>query len=192
MRTPRWLLVALSALIVVSAGACSCSQKLAGLFGKKAAATPTAEPTVVLMPLVIPKQSGEAFEGEMGEDELEELVSELIGKEALEYISEVDVQISPESLLANVRVSAGNLNITFKVTIAGVPQVVEGKVYLQITQVILDDSLSGWTRLSAKSLVQGAIDKYAGENGIQVGFDDLWIDEVELRQDRLYVRGKTL
>ncbi|MCE5259414.1 MAG: hypothetical protein LLG44_10245 [Chloroflexi bacterium] len=151
----------------------------------------TVAPTVVVTPLVIPKEADTAFEGEMSAAEVEKLLQEQIA-EVGDYVSDIHVQITPEAILAQLQVNASELKITFGVTATALPNVVDGQLYLKIIQVTLDDTLSGWTRLSAKSLIQEAIDKYSGENGIPIEFDNIYIEEVKLGMGKLYVRGKTL
>ncbi len=199
MRHRSWLLAAICALFLLSSTACSCSDRIAGMFGRKestvvptTAIPATVVPTVVVTPLVIPKEADTAFEGEMSAAEIEKLLQGQIAGEVGDYVGDIHVQITPEAILAQLQVNASELKITFGVTATAVPNVVDGKVYLKITQVTLDDTLSGWTRLSAKSLVQEAIDKYSGENGIPIEFDNTYIEEVELGMGKLYVRGKTL
>lgn len=193
----RWLLVALLALAFVLTTACSCSDFISGL-GKSGQAKATTVPTitpkpqVVVTPFAIPSKSGTVFEGEFSEEELNGLIKNEIAKEAGDYVSDIQVSITTEALIATVQVSASDLNIVFGVTVTGIPVVIAGKVYLKVTEVTLDDKLTGWTRLTAKSLVQSAIDKYSGVNGIPIDITGVQIDEVQLRPGKLYVRGKKL
>lgn len=184
----------MSVLLIISSTACSCGDRLSGLAGSKAQATlqPTAKPTTNAPAMVIPKQANTNFDGEFSEQEITRLISTELIKEAGDYVTGFEVKITPEAMVATVQVNAKELNVKFGVVVSGVPQVVDGKAYLQVTQITLDNTLSGWTRLSAKSLVQGMIDQYAGENGIPIDIDNLRIDEVQLRSGALYVRGKTL
>jgi len=188
----RWLLIVLLTLAFVFTTACSCSDFISGL--GKATIVPTIipKPKVVVTPFIIPSKSGTAFEGEFSEEELNVLLKQEIAKEAGDYVSDIQVSITTEALIATVQVSASDLNIKFGVTVTGIPVVVAGKVYLKVTQVTLDDKLTGWTRLTAKSLVQSAIDQYSGVNGIPIDITGVQIDEVQLRPGKLYVRGKTL
>ncbi|MHB1355748.1 MAG: hypothetical protein ACYCZF_07200 [Anaerolineae bacterium] len=193
----RWLLVLLLTLAFLFTTACSCTDFLSGL-GKPDQTNATVVPTItpkpkaVGTPFILPSKAGTAFEGEFSEDEINDLIKQEIAKEAGDYVSDIQVSITTEALIATVQVSASDLNIKFGVTVTGVPVVIEGKVYLKVTSVTLDDKLAGWTRLTAKSLVQTAIDKYSGVNGIPVDIKNVQIDEVQLRPGKLYVRGKTL
>lgn len=188
----RWLLIVLLTLAFVFTTACSCSDFISGLGKATIVPTITPKPKVVVTPFIIPSKSGTAFEGEFSEEELNVLLKQEIAKEAGDYVSDIQVSITTETLIATVQVSASDLNIKFGVTVTGIPVVVAGKVYLKVTQVTLDDKLTGWTRLTAKSLVQSMIDKYSGANGIPIDIKGVQIDEVQLRSGKLYVRGKTL
>jgi hypothetical protein len=197
IKRKRWLFLLLLTLAFVFTTACSCTDLISGL-GKaglgKATTVPTntLKPKAVVTPFILPSISGTAFEGEFSEDEINALFKKEIAQEAGNYVSDVQVSITSEALIATVQISASDLNIKFGVTVSGIPVVVAGKVYLKITQVTLDDKLSGWTRLTAKSLVQSMIDKYSGANGIPIDIQGVQIDEVQLRPGKLYVRGKTL
>lgn len=188
----RWLLVVLLVLAFILTTACSCSDFISGLGKATIVPTITPKPRVIVTPFIIPSKSGTAFEGEFSEEELNGLIKNEIAKEAGDYVSDIQVIITTEALIATVQVSAIDLNIKFGVMVTGIPVVVAGKVYLKVTQVTLDDKLTGWTRLTAKSLVQSAIDQYSGVNGIPIDITGVQIDEVQLRPGKLYVRGKTL
>lgn len=208
----RWFTVLLLTLAFLLTTACSCTDFIAGLgkpsqnnatvestkntrtqtAAKTTVPTQSPKPKVSTTPFEIPSKPGTAFEGEFSEQDLYDLMKEQITKVAGDYVTDVEVSITTEALNATVQMSASDLNIKFGVTISGVPVVVAGKVYLKVTQITLDDTLSGWTRLTAKSLVQSMIDQYSGENGIPIDIEGIQIDEVQLRPGKLYVRGKTL
>jgi hypothetical protein len=188
----RWVLILVLCLAFVFTTACSCTNLFAPKSIPTVVPTITPKPTVVVTPFVVPQKSGTAFEGEFSEEQLNSFLKDEIAKEAGDYVSDIQVSITSEAILATVQINASDLNIKFGVTVAGIPVVVEGKVYLKVTQITLDDKLSGWTRLTAKSLVQSMIDKYAGANGIPIDIKGIRIDEVELRPGKLYIKGKTL
>jgi hypothetical protein len=193
----RWILLVLLSITFVLTTACSCTDFIAGL-GKSSQKDATIVPTVtpkpqaVVTPFIVPAISGTAFEGEFSEEQINDLIRQEVAQEAGEYVSDIQVSITTDALIATAQVSASDLNIKFGVTMSGVPVVVAGKVYLKVNEVTLDDTLSGWTRLTAKSMVQAMIDKYSGTNGIPIDIADVQIDEVQLRPGKLYVRGKTL
>jgi len=191
---PKWLVAALCALLIVFSTACSCTDQVAGLFKRQTKTpTPAITPTaVVTRPLVVTDKPDTAFEGEMSAAEIETLLQEQITGEAGEYISDLHVQITPEVVLARLHITLKEMNVSFDMTAAGVPEVVDGKIYLKVTQITFEDTLTGWARLSAKSIVQKALDEYSGENGIPIELDNLYIEAVELRTDVIYIRGRTL
>ena len=193
MKTSRWPLAIVCAFLIISSTACACADRLSGVFRQAAQApTPTvAVPTAVnTVPLAIPDEPDTAFEGELSAADIERLLQEQI-PEAKEYINELDIQITEEAILANLKVNASQLNITFGLTAAVQPSVQDGIIYLKVTQITLDNTLTGWTRLSAKSLIQQILDKYSGEQGIPLDLKDLYIEAVELRPGKIYIRGRT-
>jgi hypothetical protein len=78
------------------------------------------------------------------------------------------------------------------ITIAGVPQVVEGELYFQVTSVTLGPQFSGLVRMIAQGMIQEALKLEAGPNGLPIPVkppEGMVITSVTLGDGRLLLEG---
>jgi hypothetical protein len=205
-----WLIVLLVGLLVASAGCAvtglvdkvvSVINGVGGNLVSVEIPTPqraTLYPTLTAQPspdtrrteTVAALPQGKSFRIELGETEVSEMVGEKgFSAQGLE-ISNVTATITPNNVFATFDASHADSGLSGEITVVGVPQVVAGKLYLEIVDFSLGSSFTGFTRLIATGMVQTVLDKYNTGNGIPVPIKDVAeVTSVELLEHRMVVMG---
>lgn len=214
MHTKRYLLIGMLLVIWLATSACSCSGLLQGAtrLGREyisptatpargssaeeevstplptAAATSPPEKTV---PPLFPEASDESFDIRLTEQK----VNEYLADQALEQegvsISDMVATIDEERISVTFHVVHEGSGIRGGVTVHGVPRVEDGQLYVEIQDFTLDDSISGFSRIVANSLIKAAIESYEADQGIPIPVTDLEFETVQLMPGAIRVTGRT-
>ncbi len=179
-----WILL-LSALLWVGAGACSCANLLARFRPQPTAAPPTLAPTATLLA----PQGAQPVEITWTQEELNDyLAGQVLNQQGLE-VGDVQATLGQGEVIVSFYARHAQSGLSGEVTVRGKPFVSEGKVYVQIEDVTLGPSFSGFTRLIAENLIKEALKQYSGEQGIPVPAEGIVVESVEITPGQMIVRG---
>ena len=214
----RAVILAVVAGLWLATCACSCSDLLAKL-GKTASPTPrtldrsltatpspepTAQPTLTPTPLAPPKPGlgvedlpdilstpDTAFTVELTQQEINEyLAGKTFSEEGFE-ISNVAVVLTEKEIFCELRGEYPELGMRTGLSIRGVPETSGGKLYFRVSEITLDDSLGGFTRLMARSAIKEVIKQYSTPHGLPVPIENVDFQRIELMSGRIIVVGCT-
>lgn len=201
-RSHRSLVVALLAMVlVIATGACSCQNLVADLVGSPApvaVSTPTAVeipptpgPTTPPEALVLPEGSGQPFTLELSEADINaQITDETFSQEGLE-IQDVRVALAQDQVLVQMYANYAKAELAGDVTLRGKPVVVDGQVYVQIEEVLLGSTFTGFTRVLAQGIIQEALKQYDEGRGIPVPTEDMVVESVQVLPGKMVITGKT-
>jgi hypothetical protein len=218
MNRKKWFALAI-VLALLSAPACSLGGLLEGLglseepgtMGRNAVESPPVRPLATLYPTatprprpatvtppaptvgpatVAPPEDERSFVLELTEAELAALVGDDgLAQQGLQ-VNDLVVVITEEHVIATFNAAHADSGLSGEITMVGVPQVVDGEVYLRIVDFSLGTGFSGFAKLIASALIQTAIDNYNTENGIPIPVSGAAeITAVELFSGRLVISG---
>jgi len=88
------------------------------------------------------------------------------------------ITLEEGAIVARMDVAVTNPQLSLDVILRGVPNVVEGDLFLAVDEVTLGESTDFFTRLIAQPMVDSAIREYSGEDGIPLPIPSL--AEVEI------------
>ncbi|NLX43521.1 MAG: hypothetical protein GXY79_08610 [Chloroflexi bacterium] len=154
----------------------------------KAPATP--QPTATAKPTAEAASQGQSFTVELTESDISELLAGFSFSREGFRVGDAKVVITPEHISVTLSVAHEESGVSGDITAIGVPQVVEGQLYLKVVSLTLGDSFTGFTRLIADALVKSALDRFNAGNGIPVEVEKIGaITQVELYDGRMVVTG---
>lgn len=214
LRTRQYLLIGALLMIWLVTSACSCSGILRGAsrFSKEIVSptatpagdrsvkdqvsTPLPSPTATpfsqkVPPPLFPEDADQSFDTRLTEDELNEYLADQALEQEGVVISDMNVTIDAERMSVMFRVAHEGSGIKGRVTVYGVPKVEDGQVYVEIQDFTLDDSVSGFKRVVANSLIKAAIESYETEHGIPIPVTHLEFEEIRLMPGAIRVTGRT-
>ncbi|NLT74006.1 MAG: hypothetical protein GXX94_07395 [Chloroflexi bacterium] len=121
-------------------------------------------------------------------------ISALVGEEGLSrdglQVRNLRVTITEQQVIARFDAAHASSGLSGEMTVIGVPQVVDGKLYLQVIDFSLGSSFSGFTRLIANALVESVLASYNTGDGIPVPIEGVnEVTSVELLAGRMVVTG---
>ncbi|MHB0856716.1 MAG: hypothetical protein ACYC5M_04010 [Anaerolineae bacterium] len=82
-----------------------------------------------------------------------------------------------------------NTGLKAGVTLRAVPVVADGVAYLRVEEVILDDSVKGFTRMIAQAAVETAIKQSSGEHGFPLRVSGVQVSEVKIEPGTMTIVG---
>jgi hypothetical protein len=168
-------------------------------------ALPTARPVATLAPTLpptilpdtpeiapgIPGTPNTPFDVLLTEAQLNDYVgNQVLSAQGVE-VSDPQVALADDALLVHVNAYHSESNISMGLTVRGKPNVVDGALYVRVVDVTIDDSVRGFTRLLASTLIETALKQYAGEDGIPVPFDQVLFEQVEVTRAGMRIVGRT-
>ncbi|MBC7235799.1 MAG: hypothetical protein H5T69_08155 [Chloroflexi bacterium] len=153
-------------------------------------ATPTSQPAAQKAP-TLPAAVPQEFTIELTEEQLNGYVNGGSFEMQGVRISDAAVQITPQEVIVTLHAVQPDAGLNLGAELHGKPKVIDGTVYLEVTQVNLDESVKGLTRIIAQGLISAALDQYAKPNGIPIHIENATVDEVQLAQDKLIVKGRS-
>lgn len=178
----------LGALLWVGAGACSCENLLSRFLPKPTAAPPVLPTPAPTATLLGPK-GAQPLEIIWTQEELNDyLAGQVLNQQGLE-VSDVQATLGQGEVIVSFYARHAQSGLSGEVTLRGQPVVSEGKVYVQIADVTLGPSFSGFMRLIAENLVKEALKQYSGEKGIPVPAEGIIVESVEITPGQMVVRG---
>ncbi|MFO7917252.1 MAG: hypothetical protein R6V13_04140 [Anaerolineae bacterium] len=214
MRTKRYLLIGALLVMWLVTSACSCSGLLRGatrlgeefisptatpVRGPSAGeevSTPLPTPTATSLsektaPPLFPEASDESFDIRLTEQKLNEYLADQALEQEGVVISDMAATIGEERISLTFRVAHEGSGIDGGVTVHGVPRVEDGQAYVEIQDFALDDSISGFKRIVANSLIEAALESYETDQGIPIPVTHLEFDEIQLMPGAIRVTGRT-
>jgi len=140
----------------------------------------------------VPTQPNKDFIIEATQDEINDyLAGETFEQQGLE-VREIKVTLTAREIIGELKATYAEMNLSAGATMRGVPSVVDGEVYFKITDVELDDSISGLARIVAKVAVEEAIAQYSTPYGIPITIEeDVEVLDIQLLPGKLIIKGRT-
>lgn len=211
LRIRRYLLIGALLVMWLVTSACSCSGLLqeatrlgrerisptatptrdASLQEQMSTPRPTVTPSGKSISSFFPEGADQPFDIRVTEQELDEyLVGRTLEQEGV-VIGDMAVTIEEKHISVTFRVAHERSGIRAGVKVRGVPRVEQGRAYVEIEDIVLDDSVSGFARIVARRLIKAAIEGYETEHGIPVPAPHLEFEEIELMPGAVRVAGRT-
>jgi hypothetical protein len=106
-------------------------------------------------------------------------------------VQDMHVTLADGEFVADLHVAYAQVGLSAGVRVRGVPVAVDGQLYVQVGEITLDDSVSGFMRLVAKQVMDQVIKHYSGANGIAVPIEDFQVDAITLRRGQVTITGRT-
>jgi hypothetical protein len=149
---------------------------------------PTSEPGILAG---LPSEADQPFTLEFTEEKLNEyLAGQTYGAQGV-TVKDITVVLTGEEILCTFHASELRTGLNAGITVHAVPVVVDGAVYVQVDEVILDDSVKGLARTLAKGAIEQAVKRYSTPQGIPVPIQGMDVEKVELMTGRMIVTGRT-
>lgn len=211
----RLALIAVLLGVLLLATGCACGNVLSRLGLGRPTATPL-PPTATPMPMPTPvatllvptrPQVGDGLSAIPSEPDTpftitltqQEINAHLAGKafeQAGVAIHDVQVTLTEDALVADVRASQVESGLSGGVTIRGAPRVVDGQLYVRVDDVTLDESIGGFARLLARAAIDQAIRQFSTDDGIPVPIDmvpnaNIVVQEIEIDPGVVIITGRT-
>jgi hypothetical protein len=164
----------------------------------KATATPrpaaTAVPTASsqsLSDFTLPAEPNTEFTLVVTESELnQELTGQSYDMQGL-TVEDVRFTLTTSEVIADLRATYAEANLSAGLRLRGVPQVVDGQLYIQVSEATLDRSISGFMRIVGEQLIKTALEEYSTEYGIHIPIEDVDVLSVELQPQQIVIVGRT-
>ncbi len=195
-----FLLLFLGVTLAIATGACSCQSVLTGLVGSPTAAAtpiiPTPEAQIVPATpsadaFVLPEGTDQPFKLELTEADInEQITNEAFSQEGLE-ITNARVTLVQDQVLVNLYANHSESGLAGEVTLRGRPVVVDGQVYVQVDQVTLGPTFTGFVRILAEGMIKEALKQYDEGHGIPVPTEDMVVESVQVVPGKMIITGKT-
>ncbi len=219
-RTKRYLLIGALLLMWLVTSACSCSGLLQGasrlgreLISPPATPAPSSEerasatspgptttspsrestspPVGTPPPSLFPEASDQSFDIRLTQEELNEYLADQVLEQEGVVVSDMNATIDAERIAVTFKIAHEGSGIKGGVTLYGVPRVEDGQAYMEIQDFALDDSVSGFARIVANSLIKAAIESYETSHGIPIPVTHLEFEEIQLMPGAIRVTGRT-
>ncbi len=201
MKRRYWILAAIL-LALLSGPACALGGLLEQVgWGQSPDESAQAEPT--LYPTVTPtptrpsptRPASTADEGdfrlEMTEADLSELIGDMgIDEEGIR-IQDMRVRITEQNVLGAFLLSHDGTGLSGEIAVKAEPQVVDGKLYLEIVDYELGEGFSGFARTVARNAIQSTINSINAAHGVPIPIGGVAeITSIELYEGLLVINGK--
>ncbi|MEA3407549.1 MAG: hypothetical protein U9R48_05655 [Chloroflexota bacterium] len=154
----------------------------------EAASSPTR--TAAATPLRLPKGPDQPFDIRLTQEEINDYLEGQTFEQQGVVVSDGRVRIDAEQIIATFHVAHEGSGMSGGITVYGVPKVVDGQIYVEIEDFTLDQSVSGFGRLVANSLIKAAIEEYGTAHGIPVPLTDLEFEAIQLMPGVIRVAGR--
>jgi len=141
--------------------------------------------------LPIPAAADMPFELLITEEEINDFVEGKTFEEQGFEVSEIVVTLTEQEAQIELIAAYDEMNLSIGGIVHGVPHVVDGLAYAEITGVELDPWMNAITRRLATGMIEQAIEDYSTEYGIQVPIDDVLFETIELQDGAIYLAGRT-
>jgi hypothetical protein len=161
---------------------------------------PTSRPTWTLVPtasvqrlseFVLPSEPNSEFTLLVTEDDLnEELGGQTYDLQGL-IVEDVRLTLTSSEIIGDLQATYAQANLSAGIHLRGVPQVVDGQAYIQVTEATLDRSVTGFVRLVAQQMIATALEQYSSEHGIPIPIEGMEVLSVELQPQQMVIVGRT-
>ncbi len=153
--------------------------------------TPTPSPASPTQPPAAPSADDRDFILEMTESDLKELIGDQpLGEQGLR-IYDMEMRITEQNVIGTFNASHADMGLSGELRAVGVPQVVDGKLYLRIVDHSLGDGFSGFQRMIANAVIRSAIGRINTAHGIPILLGGVAeITSVELQPGLLVIYGR--
>jgi len=141
--------------------------------------------------LPIPAAEDVPFELLITEEEINDYVAGKTFEEQGFAVSEIVVTLTEQEAQIELIAAYDEMNLSIGGIVHGVPHVVDGLAYAEITGVELDPWMNAITRRLATGMIEQAIEDYSTEYGIQVPIDDVLFETIELQDGAISIAGRT-
>ncbi|MBN1401291.1 MAG: hypothetical protein JXA74_10675 [Anaerolineae bacterium] len=156
--------------------------------------TSTAVPTASsqsLSDFTLPAEPNTEFTLVVTESELnQELAGQTYDMQGL-TIEDIRFTLMASEVMADLRATYSEANLSAGLTLRGAPQVIEDNLYIKVSEVTLDRSISGLMRVVAEQLIKTALEEYSTEYGIHIPIEGVDVLSVELQPQKLIIVGRT-
>ena len=214
----RWWLLILVALVFWLIGSfCSCSRLMSILQGPRREATtapvavawpspvPTPTPLTPATPtlpgptpgledrLTAPSEPNTEFEIEMTQKEINDYLRGQTFEQEGVTIENVDVTVTEREIIAHLRATHHDTGLSAGLKALGVPKVVDNQLYVEISNLSLDESVTGFARLIAQALIGTLVEESSTSYGVPIPLpeENADITDVTLLPGAIRVVGRT-
>jgi hypothetical protein len=179
------------AAVLLATTACGCNISLDQLRQRLGLAP---APTATLYPTATPAPTATLPDGAVTvEVTAEQLNDALTSQGAFQQggltIEDAQVAITEQEITASFRATYEDLGMTIGLVAHGVPAVIDGQLYVQVTAVDIDPSVTGFTRLVVQAAIDQMLDEYGDASGIPIPVEGVVVDRVQLAEGKLILSG---
>jgi len=201
VKLPKAALLSLLLLAWLVTSSCACSDLAQRLLGGReklagqtpAVATASAEATPVPMKEVTPGSTDEpgTFTIELTADDIRKMLAdESLSRDTI-TVTVDEVTLDEDVIRATLQVNESETGLDFGVTVVGEPIVQDGKVYVRVISLALDESISGFGRRLAQAALHEAVDHVTeGQEGIPIPLEDIEVLSVDIQPGMIVIRGR--
>ena len=120
----------------------------------------------------------------------QELVGQTFDLDGL-LVEDVRFTFTASEVIADLKATYTEANLSGGLRLRGLPQVVDGQLYIAVTEATLDRSVSGLVRLVAEALILAAIEENSTEYGIPIPIEGMQVLSAELQPGKAIIVGRT-
>ena len=199
-KLPRYVLLLVGVLLLVTTSACACTDLLRRIQGVQqgqaanGAATSTMAPTITRSPAKVATPRGAEEPGtftlELTEADMREMLADQPFSHDAVTVTVEEVTLGDGQVRVQLQVSESEMGLNVGVTAVGEPYVEDGQAYVEIVSFSLDQSVTGFVRLLAQAAIQEAINQATGEQGIPVPVEGVEVLSMEVQPGVIVIRGR--
>lgn len=158
---------------------------------------PTRQPTLAQSTseqskgLAFPNEPDTPFALSVTEDELNSYVAGRTFEQQGITVEDLEIQLTSREIIASFGAQEAKSGIELGLTVNCLPSVHHGQAYVQVTSFELDRSIGGFARLIAKAMIEQAIKDYSGEYGIPVPVEHVELEDIQLQDGAIMIKGRT-
>ena len=110
----------------------------------------------------IPTTPDTPFDVTLTEEQINDYLAGQVVSESGIEVSDPQVTLGDGEAMVHVNAYQEASNIRVGLTVRGTPVVYEGDLYVRVEDVTLDDTVKGFTRLLARTVIEAALKQYSG------------------------------